>query len=290
MPLQNTLLRGYKTRWTSQACSNSRSGNPMPKRLPLSAFIIAKNEADRISAPINSVINWVDEVIVIDSGSTDDTVAVAERLGARVIHNDWPGYGPQKRFGEDQCRNDWLLNLDADEEVTPELANEIQTRFSDESYRQADAWRIMIRDVFAHEHTPAPWAYGYHQIRLYDRRRGRFSASSVHDTVRPQEDSKLADLNGTMAHRSDRSLEFQVGKYNRYSDMQVQDMRARGRKLPRYRLVTEFPVSFFKGYFLRRYYRYGWWGLILAINYAHGRFLRVAKAYEAELLAPSHDK
>ncbi len=91
----------------------------MTDRLPLSVFIIARDEADRIARPIESVIGWVDEVIVIDSGSTDETVAVAEQLGARVIRNDWPGYGPQKRFGEDQCRNDWLLNLDADEEVTP---------------------------------------------------------------------------------------------------------------------------------------------------------------------------
>ncbi len=256
----------------------------MSQRLPLSAFIIAKNEADRITAPIKSVIDWVDEVIVIDSGSTDDTVAVAEKLGACVIQNDWPGYGPQKRFGEDQCRNDWLLNLDADEEITPALAQEIQGKFADNSYLKADAWRIMIRDVFAHESEPAPWAYGYHQIRLYDRRKGRFSQSTVHDTVRPEEGARLDNLTGIMAHRSDRSLEFQVGKYNRYSDMQVTDMQARGRKLPRFRLLTEFPVSFFKGYFLRRYYRYGWWGLVLAVNYAHGRFLRVAKAYEAELL------
>ncbi|MEP3428927.1 MAG: glycosyltransferase family 2 protein [Roseibium sp.] len=255
----------------------------MTKRLALSVFIISKNEADRIPLTIQSVIDWVDEVIVIDSGSNDETVAVAEKLGAKVIVNDWPGYGQQKRFGEDQCQNDWLLNLDADEEVTPDLASEIKARFEDKSYRQADCWRIMIRDMFAHEDRPAPWAYGYHQIRLYDRRKGRFSQSPVHDTVRPEDGAKIADLNGIVAHRSIRSLEFQVGKYNRYSDMQVDDMRTRGRKLSKSRLVTEFPISFFKGYFIRRYWRYGWWGFILAINYAHARFLRVAKAYEAEL-------
>ncbi|WP_428673656.1 glycosyltransferase family 2 protein [Roseibium sp.] len=256
----------------------------MTDRLPLSAFIIAKDEADRIARPIESVIGWVDEVIVIDSGSTDETVAVAEGLGARVIRNDWPGYGPQKRFGEDQCRNDWLLNLDADEEVTPELAEEIRSKFADASYQAADGWRIMIRDMYAHETAPAPWAYGYHQIRLYDRRKGRFSTSIVHDTVRPEEGAKIANLTGIMAHRSIRSLDFQVGKYNRYSGMQVEDMRTRGRKLPKSRLLTEFPVGFLKAYFVRRYRKYGWWGFILSINYAHARFLRVAKAYEAELL------
>lgn len=257
----------------------------MTNRLPLSAFIIARNEADRISRPIRSVIDWVDEVIVIDSGSTDDTIAVAEKLGARVVHKDWQGYGPQKRCGEDQCRNDWLLNLDADEEVTEDLATEIRAKFSDNSYRDADGWRIMIRDMYAHETEPAPWAYGYNQIRLYDRRKGRFSDSSVHDTVRPVDGATIANLSGIMAHRSIRSLDFQVGKYNRYSGMQVEDMRTRGRKLPRSRLLTEFPVSFFKAYFVRKYRKYGWWGFILSMNYAHARFLRIAKAYEAELLA-----
>ncbi len=256
----------------------------MTSRLPLSVFIIARDEADRIARPIESVIGWVDEVIVIDSGSTDDTIAAAESLGARVVSNDWPGYGPQKRFGEDQCRNDWLLNLDADEEITPELEAEIRTKFADGSYKAADGWRIMIRDMYAHETAPAPWAYGYHQIRLYDRRKGRFSASIVHDTVRPDDGAKIGNLSGIIAHRSIRSLDFQVGKYNRYSGMQVEDMRARGRKLPKIRLLTEFPVSFFKAYFVRKYRKYGWWGFILSMNYAHARFLRVAKAHEAELL------
>ncbi len=255
----------------------------MPARLPLSVFIIARDEADRIARPIESVRDWVDEVIVIDSGSTDGTVETAENMGARAVFNPWPGYGPQKRFGEDQCRNDWILNLDADEEITPELSTEIQAKFADGSYLDADGWRIMIRDIYAHEAEPAPWAYGYHQIRLYDRRRGRFSQSTVHDTVRPEPGAKIANLKGIMAHRSIRSLEFQVGKYNRYSDMQVADLQTHGRKLPRMRLLTEFPTAFIKAYFVRRYRKYGWWGLILSINYAHARFLRVAKAYEANL-------
>ena len=141
-------------------------------RLPLSVFIIAQDEADRIGRAISSVIDWVDEVIVIDSGSTDGTQELAARLGARVINNAWPGYGPQKRFGEDQCRNDWLLNIDADEEITLDLRAEIVSLFDTGTYTSADYWRIMIRDVFAHESAPALWAYGYHQIRLYEPAQG----------------------------------------------------------------------------------------------------------------------
>ncbi|MBC8523144.1 glycosyltransferase family 2 protein, partial [PVC group bacterium] len=105
----------------------------MTPRLPISVFIIAKNEADRIPLAIASVIDWVDEVIVIDSGSDDETVSVSESLGARVIFNEWEGYGPQKVFGETLCNNDWLLNIDADEEITPSLRNEIERVFEHET-------------------------------------------------------------------------------------------------------------------------------------------------------------
>src|SRR4030042_3183310 len=99
------------------------------EKLPISVFIIAKNEADRISVAILAVRDWVDEVIVIDSGSSDDTVAVSVSLGARVVFNEWRGYGPQKVFGESLCSNEWLLNLDADEEISPQLGTEIRALF-----------------------------------------------------------------------------------------------------------------------------------------------------------------
>src|SRR3954462_15727335 len=94
--------------------------------LPLSVFIIAQDEADRIGDAIRAVRDLTDDLVVVDSGSSDGTQAVAAALGARVIHNPGPGYGPQKRFAEDQCRHPWLLNLDADEVVPPHLNNEIR--------------------------------------------------------------------------------------------------------------------------------------------------------------------
>ncbi|GMA76660.1 hypothetical protein GCM10025880_30770 [Methylorubrum aminovorans] len=87
--------------------------------LPISVFIIVKNEADRLGASLAAVRDLADDIVVVDSGSTDGTQALAASLGARVIHNDWPGYGRQKRFAEGQCRHDWVLNLDADEVVPP---------------------------------------------------------------------------------------------------------------------------------------------------------------------------
>lgn len=123
--------------------------------LPLSVFIIARNEADRLGATIRAVRDLTDDLIVVDSGSTDGTQALAESLGARVIHHDWPGYGPQKRFAEEQCRHAWLLNLDADEVVPDTLAGEIRALFA-KGEPAHPAWRIGIAEIFPGEAKPHP--------------------------------------------------------------------------------------------------------------------------------------
>lgn len=256
----------------------------MSTHLPISVFLITKNEEDRILPAINSVKDWVDEVIVVDSGSTDRTVALAEEAGAKVIFHEWDGYGKQKRVAEDQCRNTWLLNIDADEEVTSKLSNEIKRLFAPEPLD--DIYKIHIVDVFPHEKTAKRWAYGYWQYRLYNKEKGRFSVSPVHDTVRPNVGARIAKLKGKCDHRSQRSIQFVVEKLNRYSDMQVQDMMAHGRKISRTRLLTEFPIAFFKSYFFRRSFLYGWWGFVIAQNYAYSRFVRVAKYYEMQIKNP----
>ncbi len=250
-------------------------------KLPLSVFIISLNEEDRIAQSIRSVIDWVDEVIVVDSGSTDRTIELAEDLGAKVVHHDWPGYGEQKRFGEDLCRNDWLLNIDADEEITPALRDEIIALFK--PFPDTDICKLEILDIYPHLDDAKIWAYGYWQYRLYDRKKGRFSTSTVHDTVRPHPDARLHILKGKVNHRSFKTIEFAVDKMNRISSMQRDDMLGRKRKIPAWRLVTEFPFAFCKGYFLRKHCLYGYWGFVLAYNYAFSRHLRIAKMYEAQL-------
>jgi glycosyltransferase involved in cell wall biosynthesis len=122
--------------------------NPGP--LPLSVFIIARDEADRIGPTIRAVRALTDDLVVIDSGSSDGTPEVAASLGARVIHNAWPGYGPQKRFAEDQCRHLWLFNVDADEVVPENLAEEIRGLFA-EGAPQADGYEVPITEVFPGE-------------------------------------------------------------------------------------------------------------------------------------------
>jgi glycosyltransferase involved in cell wall biosynthesis len=150
-------------------------------RLPISVFIIAKNEADRLPVAIRAVRDWVDEVIVVDSGSTDDTVAVAESLGARVAYHEWHGYGPQKVYGEGLCRNKWILNIDADEEIDPELRGSIEAVFARNEPVSAVAYRLPVLPLYPFQATGHPWTVTNYPIRLYCRDFAGFSDSTVHD-------------------------------------------------------------------------------------------------------------
>lgn len=258
-------------------------------KLPLSVFIIAVDEGDRIARSIESVREFADEVIVIDSGSKDDTVAVSGAAGARVIYHPWPGYGPQKRFGEDQCRNNWILNIDADEIVSHALAEEIRTLFIAGTPVHAAYW-LDIVEILPGETKPKRFAHRVHAIRLYDKTRARFHDSSVHDSVliREGDAGKLANI---VEHRSARGLAHSIAKINRYSSMQADDMIAKNIRPPLFllRLPFEFFIGFVKAYILRGYCLKGVYGFINSMNYGFSRFIRLAKFWEADRLRRHSD-
>jgi glycosyltransferase involved in cell wall biosynthesis len=248
-------------------------------RMPISVYIVAKNEGDRIGRAIRSVIHWADEVIVVDSGSSDDTVTVAEQLGARVLFHAWAGYGPQKRFAEDQCRNDWLLMLDADEEVSPQLAEEIQ-----EAFRlpvNVDAFSMRVTDMLPGERRPKWFAYSYEILRLYDRRHGRCSNHVYQDRVEIEQNN-LGELKGRIWHHSFRSWEASVTKLNFYTSQVAQDRVHRPIKFLKLRLFSEFPLQFLKVYFGRRFCLRGAQGLATSITVAYLNLLRLLKTAELQ--------
>src|SRR5918995_1021067 len=247
--------------------------------LPVSVFIIAKNEADRIGATIRAIRGLTDDLVVVDSGSTDGTQAVAEELGARVIYNPWPGYGLQKRFAEDQCRHEWLLNLDADEVVSPELLAEIHALFA-HGEPPCQAYGIRIVETFPGEAAPHPLAYRVAPVRLYRRDAGRYSSSLVHDRVDLHPGTKTGKLKGLVHHRSVRSLGDQLAKLNSYTDQQAVDFEVRGISIPTWRVYFEFPAAFLKAYFGRLHILRGTYGFLIDMNYATWRHLRLAKHYE----------
>jgi len=247
------------------------------EKLPISVFIIARNEADRIPLTIRSVRDWVDEVIVIDSGSEDDTVQVAESLGARVVFNEWRGYGPQKVFGEGLCRNDWLLNLDADEEISPELARSIRALFEDTPKRSA--YRLRILPLHNFQLRGHPWTATHKPVRLYRKSRAGFKDSPVYDTVVVRE-GRTGTLRGMVNHRSFRSLSHHVEKVNSYSSAQAEELFRRGRNPWAVELLFVPPLAFLKQFLLRREFVNGIDGVIVSYMYAFQRFIRLAKTRE----------
>lgn len=252
-------------------------------QLPISIFIIAHNEADRLPRVLEAVAGLSDDVLVVDSGSTDGTQQVAADLGARVVHNDWNGYGPQKRFAEELCRHNWLLNLDADEVMPPELVAEVRALF-DRGEPARDAYELRIAEVFPGEGRSHSLAYTLAPVRLYRKDRGRYNASPVHDRVDLEAGATVGRLKGTIQHFSVRSLGDQLMKLNNYTNQQADDLVARDVKVPVWRLLFEFPAAFFKAYVLRRHFVRGIYGFMTAMNFAFYRWLRVAKAIERQRL------
>ncbi len=244
----------------------------LDKPIPVSCFIIAFNEADRIAPVIESAAGWVDEVIVIDSGSSDGTQEIAAGLGARVIHHDWPGYGPQKRYGEDQCSHDWLLNLDADEVLSDELCREIIALFA-AGPPPKPFYRFRIKLVYPGDAHPRVWADYHNYVRLYDRRSGRFSESPVHDTVQTGAVRPM-QLGGDAWHYSYRSFGYLIEKLNSYGDLQAKSIKKQSKLVLLVRLPFEFPLAFVKYYLFRRQITGGRKGFVFAMINSFFRFLR----------------
>lgn len=252
---------------------------PVPP-LPLSCFIIAKNEADRIGRTIAAVKDLVDEVIVVDSGSTDGTQDAATKAGARVVFNEWPGFGQQKRFAEGLCRHSWTLNLDADEVISLELAGEIRNLFAAGEPPLA-AYRLRINNVYPGHDRPRLWANDHVVVRLYDRRRVRFKDSTLHDSVDVAGQS-VATLRGEVYHFSMRTFDEMVEK----ADERMRYNADHAKRKPAWqlavRVVFEFPFAFLRYYFVRRHFTGGLIGFETAVVGAYSRFIRIARMLEAQ--------
>jgi len=253
----------------------------MSKRYPISVFIIAKNEADRIPLAIKSVRNWVDEVIVIDSGSKDTTVAVSAELGAEVVFNKWEGYGPQKMHGESLCRNEWVLNIDADEEISQPMREEIIAIFEG-GQPPCQAYRLPILPIYGFQATGHPWTAFHKPIRLYQKSVCGFKKEIVHDSVFVPSGVKVGTLRSLVHHRSFRSLVHHLNKVNSYSTMQSEVMMQSGRKT-HFLIMFILPFfAFWKSYLLRREFVNGIDGVLTSHMYAFQRFIRYAKLRELE--------
>jgi glycosyltransferase involved in cell wall biosynthesis len=265
------------------AMSTSPEATKPPKKAPVSCYIRTLNEERLLKRVIESALTVVDEVVIVDSGSTDRTLEIARQAGARIVEQKWLGWGFQKRKGEEACRNDWLLDLDADEVVTPELARDIAALF-ERGEPPKPGWRFRLV-------TAPPMGKPWHNIRvvertkLYDRRVLRMPEDQAWDQLRVPTGTEIGELQGVLLHYSFRDVEQLVEKYNRgSSSMAKVGRKKKSRATIIFRILFGLPFYFFKAYVVRGLWRAGLYGLILAHLSAMGRWLRDAKMYEADCM------
>ena len=233
----------------------------MATRTGLSACIITYNEVDRIEECVRSV-DFCDEVIVVDSHSTDGTRERAAARGARVIERDWPGYRSQKQFAVAAAHNDWVLCLDADERVSDELRAEIEG-WRQRGFGDFAGWSVpRITDYFGRflRHGNA---YPDRLTRLFDRRRGGWVGREIHENTRVQ--GRIGRLKGHLEHYSYRSLTDHLGRMQRYADLMGQALYDDGKRCGLAKVLLNPQWRFFRGYLLRLGFLDGWRGLVFAL-------------------------
>jgi glycosyltransferase involved in cell wall biosynthesis len=241
----------------------------------LSAAIVVLNEEERLRACLESVV-WADEIVVVDAGSSDKTMALAREFTDRALFRAWDGYGAQKNFALAQCRGDWLLSIDADERVPDALRDEIQATIRDD--RPEVGYYLPRRNMFQGRWVRHGGLYPDWQLRLFRRGRGAFLERAVHESVRV--DGPTGRFAAPLVHESYRSVADAVARLNRYSDLAATDLARAGRGGSLADLLVRPPWRFLSMYVLRAGFLDGWRGLVLAALHAHYVFLRAAKVRE----------
>jgi glycosyltransferase involved in cell wall biosynthesis len=248
----------------------------------LTVTVITFNEAAHIAAALDSV-SWADEILVVDSRSTDGTPAIAERMGARVIARDWPGYSAQKNYAAEIASNDWILSLDADERVSSELATEIRDTLTHTPARQG--YRIPRVTWYLGRWIRSTDWYPDYQLRLYDRRAGRWNERRVHESVRLQESPGI--LRHELQHFAYRDLSHHLATIDRYTTLAAEQLMADGRRTSAFAAAVHAPSAFLRNYILRGGIRDGSAGLIVSILNSYYVFLKLAKLWELQHSASS---
>ena len=246
--------------------------------MKLTVTVITYNEAANIGGALDSVA-WADEIIVVDSGSTDGTAEIARQKASRVIVRNWPGYSDQKNFAADQASHEWVLSLDADERVTPALAAEIRSLFergpSVSGYRIKRVSRYLGRWI-----RSTDW-YPDYQLRLYDRRAGRWNGRRIHESFRLSTGSPSA-LQGEIEHYAYRDIAHHLGKIDSYTSLMAEQWHAEGRRTSVAALALHPPAAFLRNYVLRRGFTDGGPGLIVSVLNSYYVFLKLAKLWERQ--------
>lgn len=245
--------------------------------IPITATIVTLNEEKNIGRAIES-LRCCDEVIVVDSGSTDRTVPMAEKRGARVIVREWPGYAQQKNFAASQASHDWIFSIDADEALSEELEAELmalkQTCFDADGYSMPRLAQYLGKWI-----RHSGW-YPDRKVRLYDRRRAKWTGEYVHESV--YVDGRVAELQSNLLHFTCDSLSAHMKSLDRYTTLAAREIAETGRDRPAARLLLDPVWTGFRTFVLQRGFLDGYEGFTIAYMAALYTFLKYAKARRGE--------
>ncbi|HKT29468.1 glycosyltransferase family 2 protein [Dyella sp.] len=259
----------------------------MASLLPFTLVVITRNEAQKIARCLDSV-PFAAEKLVVDSGSTDDTVAIAQAHGARVVHQDWLGFGPQRNLAATHCSHAWILALDADEYLTPELADELQRRLP--ALMESDTAAVILRRHLIYMGKPMRWyrpAVGEKMARFYHRDRARWSDVRVHESL--QFNGASTTFHAPFLHDNNPSLVEKQLKVLLYSELKCRDWMDKNKSTRMWQTPFVFALAFFKDYVLRLGFLDGWRGYAIAQTAASYAAYKRMRYYEMRMNPASRD-
>ena len=243
----------------------------------LSVVVVTLNEEERLRACLESAA-WADEIVVVDALSHDKTVQIAREFTDRVIVRPWPGFAAQKNFGLAEAGGDWILSLDADEQVSPELRDEILRVLADDGPH--DGYRVPRRNLFGGQWVRHGGLWPDWQLRLFRRGRGRFVERAVHESVEVA--GMVGRCRGPLIHRSYRDVTDFLDRADRYSTLAAEERVRSGRRVRATDFILRPAGRFLSMYILKLGCLDGVRGLLLASLYAYYVFIRSVKAWERE--------
>ena len=246
------------------------------RRPPISATIITLNAAAQLPECLDSLA-FCEEILVVDSGSTDETVALASSRGARVLHREWLGFGPQKQFAVREARHDWVLCVDADERVTGALRQSVEQALLTP---EATAYRFPRSNRFLGRYLRHGEGYPDLSLRLFDRRHARWSEDIVHEKVVAS--GPVGTLAGDLLHDTAESIESYLAKQNRYTTLAARQACSAGKRARAGHLLLSPLLRFVKFYFVRRGFMDGIPGLAHVLVGCSNSFFKYLKMMEIQ--------
>jgi (heptosyl)LPS beta-1,4-glucosyltransferase len=241
----------------------------------ITALIITKNEEKNIGECLDC-LDWVNEIIVVDSGSSDKTAEICSKYPVRLFQREWPGFGPQKNFGIDQAKGDWILIVDADERVTPGLKNEIFSVI--QSHTPYAGYEIPRRNFFYDKWIRYGGAYPDYQLRLFKRNEGHYDQTPVHEQFILK--GPAGYLSSPLDHFTERQISDHFKKFDQYTSLAAQHELERNRSPHWSQCVVNPILTFLKIYILKKGFLNGVHGLIYSCFVAMYTFVKYAKLWE----------